>query len=719
MRRILLALLSVLLLASTMLLPQADPARLAALDAYTVLSEKVGPAPADGLPDTRKTLGQIVLEGPAMVERGERDAKLSLFGVRFGTTGESEDLTVHELARRSLIRGLREIASSEEFGLSLAIDGERTPTKLGQTQGANFLVALDGDKLHVEYTHPAGQSALATRNGWQPAQRSSLWPPLVAIVLAIAFRKPVLALFAGVWCGALLLELKSGASWAGAALWSLPGVVTKGLLPQVYDNAAGEWNSSKLMIIGFVVAMLSMVGVMTKSGGIRGLVDAVARLATGVRTTQIATWIMGLVVFFDDYANCILVGTTMRPLTDRFRISREKLSYLVDSTAAPVAGISLFSTWIAYEVSTFAPQLPSAGMSVDDGYAVFLATLPYRFYCIFTLVFAGLIVFSGRDFGPMLSAERRARATGKVVRDGGQPMVGDEATNIEPVAGVIPKAHRAVLPVLTFVAVTLEEIVRVGLGAHPGILDDASLSFSRQVTTILADGDSTRAILIGSTSGFVVASVLALLAGVASSIPRAIALTLKNMGVAIAILYFAWAIGDACGALGTAPYLTELLGDRLAPAALPSLLFLLSAGISFATGTSWGTMSILLPLVVGLAYSLGEQTGLQGDSVPIGGQLLMLMSIGAVLEGSIFGDHCSPISDTTILSSTASAADHVDHTRTQMVYALTTMAVALSLGYFPCAFMGWSATTALLAGCGALLMIVFVFGRKSTVPPQG
>jgi Na+/H+ antiporter NhaC len=704
MRAALLALVSLLALAAVQLLPEADPARLAAQQCYTALSERVGP-PTEGGEDMRPTLAAYVLSGPAVLERTDKTAQLSIFGVGFESDVPSEDLTVHYHARRSLIRGLREAAAAE--GVSLAIEGEQGPTSTGQARGASFGVRYDAaaHRITIEYTHPSGVRERAQREGWSPPARSSLYPPLVAILLAILFRKPVLALFSGVWVAMVLARIQGGATLGSALLWSLPDTATESLWPQLASH-------DKLLIIGFVVAMLSMVGVMTRSGGIRGLVDSVARFARGTRSTQIATWMMGLAVFFDDYANCILVGTTMRPLSDRYRISREKLSYLVDSTAAPVAGISIFSTWIAYEVSTFAPQLPAAGMSTEQGYLVFIDTLPYRFYCIFTLFLGGLVVLSGRDFGSMLTAERRARSTGLVVREGGKPMAGDAATHIEPAQGVVPRAHRAVLPVLTFVAVTLFEIFRVGSAAHPGLWNDASLDFVRKVTTVLADGESSRAILIGSTAGFLLSCVLAFFAGAARAIPGAIATTIRNMGIAVAILYLAWMIGAACDVLGTASYLTELLGDRLAPALLPTLLFLLSAAIAFATGTSWGTMSILLPLVVGLAFTLGER------DPALGGYTLMLLSIGAVLEGSIFGDHCSPISDTTILSSTACAADHIDHTRTQMGYALTTMVVAVACGYFPCAFLGWSGPAALASGCAALLMIVFVFGRKSDSPVQ-
>lgn len=689
MKRVLVALACLATAALVFLLPAGDPARMAALDAYTLLELPV----EEGGP----TIAQRILEGPAVISRTDSQLELSLFGCILATDPPSADLEVHGLARRSLVRGLRKIAADK--GLELKFEGELDASKSNAERGAGFTVMLDGERLSLQYTHRQDGTLTVHRDGWKPPQRSSLLPPVLAIALAIAFRKPILALFAGVWCAAILMRLDGGANAAVAAGAGLLDVASSMLWPQLVDT-------NKQMIMGFVVAMLAMVGVMTVSGGIRGMVDALARLARGVKSTQIATWMMGLAVFFDDYANCILVGTTMRPLADRFRISREKLSYLVDSTAAPIAGISIFSTWIAYEVSTFAPQLPAAGLSVGDGYAVFVETLPYRFYCLFTLFFVGALVVTGRDFGPMLTAERRARSTGQLVRPGGKPMVGDAATSLEPAPGVTPRAINALLPVVTFVLVTLVEIVRVGLAAHPEHSLAALFSEFRAITDVLADGESTRAILVGACSGLGLAAVLALFAGAAAHIPRAVFVTLRNMGVAVGILYLAWMIGDACGSLRTASFLSELVGPHLAPAALPTVLFALSAGIAFATGTSWGTMSILLPLVVGLSFNMGQL-------IPLGGHALMVMSIAAVLEGSIFGDHCSPISDTTILSSTACAADHIDHTRTQMVYALTTMATAIVLGYFPCAFMGWDPWVALPAGCGALLMILLVFGRKT------
>lgn len=692
MKRALAVLACLAAAALVFLIPHGDPARLAAANAHQLLAL----APAEG----ERSIGEQILDGPAVIERGEGRIKLSLFGCIFATQPASEDLTVHDLARRSVVRGLREIADAR--GLALEVEGERNAAESSAERGAGLIVMLDGERLSLQYSHRAATTLTVHQDGWRAPQRSSLYPPVLAILLAVLFRKPLLALFAGVWCAAALLRMGQGASFLGALAGGLPDVATAMFWPQLVD-------SDKQLIIGFVFAMLSMVGVMTVSGGIRGLVDALAKFARGVRSTQLATFGMGLAVFFDDYANCILVGTTMRPLSDRFRISREKLSYIVDSTAAPVAGISIFSTWIAYEVSTFAPQLPAAGMSPSEGYAVFVESLPYRFYCIFTLVMVALVVLLGRDFGPMLAAERRARSTGQLVREGGKPMVGDAATQLEPAPGVTPRALNALAPVLTFVIVTLAEITRVGL-RNTGLELGALFSDFKAVTAVLKDGESSRAILVGSSAGLALAILLALISGAGRQIPRAIFVTLRNTGIAVGILYLAWMIGAACESLGTASFLSDLVGPHLAPQALPTVLFLLSAGIAFATGTSWGTMSILLPLVVGLAFSMGEL-------VPLGGHGLLILSIAAVLEGSIFGDHCSPISDTTILSSTACAADHLDHTRTQMAYAVTTMSVAIVCGYFPCAFMGWSPWIALPTGCAALLMLLLVFGRKTDPAP--
>jgi len=744
----LVGLVAVLAVAGTLVwMPEPDLGRLAALELYTALE---APASAEeGAP----SLADAVLDGPAVRPGEPGELVLDLGGVRLARTPlegmnvtEPVGFELHGVARRALVRGLREAAT--ERGLALRVEGEDTPKGTG---GLQVLARFGPDALEVELTpDPDADEQLVAQRGWTPPERWSLAPPLVAILLAVLLRRPVIALFLGVVSAGWIVRFEGGATPLDALLAALAYVpdalVDPETTPGLWRSALttpGEWlglgaeagavadrapdwvakyffpelvDSERAYIVAFVVFMLAMVGVVTRVGGIQGLMDSIARLARGVRSTQIVTWLLGLVVFFDDYANTILVGSTMRPLTDRFRIAREKLAYLVDSTAAPVAGLSVFSTWIAFEVSTFSAQLPAAGLTPDDGYAVFLDSLSFRFYSIFTLIFVGFVTLSGRDFGPMLTAERRARDTGQLVREGGQPMVSKGGTALAPIDGIRPQAAAALYPILTFLGVTLIEIGRGG-GAFgtDWIAAARSGNLVESVTDVLYQGSGSLPLALGSFAGLFVAMAIAHAQGLSAfgEIARAAWTTLRALGVAILILYLAWMIGRACkDDLHTASYLTALLSDRLSPALLPTILFGLAALVALSTGSSWSTMSILLPLVVGLSYTLGK------DVPELGGYALMVLSIGAVLEGAIFGDHCSPISDTTVLSSTASASDHIDHVRTQAPYALLTMVVALTCGYLPCALYpeSWRWWYGLLTGIAVLLVVLLVFGRRSPGP---
>jgi Na+/H+ antiporter NhaC len=282
-------------------------------------------------------------------------------------------------------------------------------------------------------------------------------------------------------------------------------------------------------------------------------------------------------------------------------------------------------------------------------------------------------------------------------------MVSDAATAMEPAEGISIRAWRALVPLAVFVSVTVWTILTTG-GAfsddHPSLLTVSGIS------SVLGGANSYEALWRGSSLGLLTAVIASLMAGLRVEILDAAWRTLKSMGIAIAILYLAWMIGAVCGELGTASYLTVMLDNVLYPLALPVILFLLSGAIAFSTGSSWSTMSILLPLVVGLSFSLGERTD-------IGGHALMVLSIGAVLEGSIFGDHCSPISDTTVLSSVASASDHIDHVRTQGPYAFLTMFVAIAAGYLPAAAFGLHPFLSLLAGVTLLVITLRVLGERA------
>ena len=499
---------------------------------------------------------------------------------------EAKDMLSFGKARASVLRAVRARCEADKFDLEVVGLKKPDPT------GANFLTRLNlaEDQLELGFQLGRGADAPSFRavSKWRPIDQRSLLPPLVAIFLAILFRRPVASLFAGVWAGAALLHALGGMEF-------LPSI-GQGLRSSFDTFIYGQLkNQGRRHIVLFVVFMLAMVGVMIRSGGIRGVMERLAKLAKDARSTQIATWFMGLAIFFDDYANSILVGSTMRPLTDRFKVAREKLAFIVDSTAAPVAGISILSTWIAFEVSTFSPSLPDAELATNQGYAIFLQTLPYRFYCIFTLIFVGMVVFSGRDFGPMLKAERRARK-GELLRPGATPMVGEAATRLEAAEGVRISAASALVPLALFIGTVIGMILHDG-----GAWAMGSQFFTIEgVSRVLSDGSGEVPLMWGAIVGFVVAVIYAL--GNRLSLGKALLASLdslRSMGVALVILYLAWSLGQVCIELGTATFLSVTLGDSLPWMILPIVLFVLSGVIAFSTGSSWSTMTILLPLVIG------------------------------------------------------------------------------------------------------------------------
>ncbi|MEZ5976664.1 MAG: Na+/H+ antiporter NhaC family protein [Planctomycetota bacterium] len=631
-------------------------------------------------------------------------ATLTLGRVEFVDADGSSDPRIAEIARRSFLQGLRTAAELRFFrdgerrkGAEVKTVGEREAAP-GGLDVVFRLGAADGAGLR-QLSLEVGEIEPRTTD-WNAPTRFSLLPPVIAIALAIATRRPLFSLFSGVIVGAVLVELRNGTSMVESVTGGLYDVPTH----YFWDRFA-NWNN--LQIVLFVVFMLAMVGNAVRNGGIAGIMEALAKRAKDARSTQVATWLTGLAVFFDDYANTVLVGSTMRPLTDRFKVAREKLAYIVDSTSAPVAGISIFSTWIAFEVSTFSAQLPAANMATTDGYRVFVDTLPFRFYCIFTLAFVAMIAFSGRDFGPMGAAERRARRLGKVLRDGATPLVSSSATEVDMAEGVQPRAWRALVPLLGFIGTTLFMIAFKGGAFRAGAIDLSSWkSTMESVTTILYDGSGNFPLMVGGITGFVLAAIATISAGIPKEVPRAAWTTLRSMGVAFGILYSAWMVSDVCGELGTAQFLTAIVSDAIGASILPVVLILMAGIVAFATGSSWSTMGILLPMVVGVSYQLGEAHGM-------GGYALMVLCIGAVLEGSIFGDHCSPISDTTVLSSISSASDHIDHVKTQAPYALLCMGTAMFAGYVPAAFLGWNSWITIPLGLAILAAFVFGLGKRS------
>jgi Na+/H+ antiporter NhaC len=526
----------------------------------------------------------------------------------------------------------------------------------------------------------------------------SLLPPVLAILLALLFRQVVPALVAGVWLGASIV---SGGPLTGA-LRTIDGYVIHALA-----------DADHVSIIVFSLMLGGMVGIMARAGGTVGLVEALRPYATNTRRGQVVTWILGILVFFDDYANTLLVGNTMRPVTDRLRVSREKLSYIVDSTAAPVAAIGIVSTWIGYEVSLIGDALRQVGSS-RDAYAVFLQSIPYNFYPILALAFGLMVAGSLRDFGPMLRAERRARE-GKLLADAAVPLSDFDSESLRPVESRPHRWPNAVVPVLVVLAVTFLGLWLTGrhaLAAEGSPLAGAGLSQLgfEGLGRVFGSGDSFRALLWGSSSGCLTALLLAMTQRILT-LGESLAAWLhgiRSMVIAVVILILAWSIAAVCADLHTSGFMVAAVSDALDPRLLPALVFALAALTAFATGTSWGTMGILIPLAVPTAHGVAQAAGLD----PAAAHGILLGGISSVLAGAIFGDHCSPISDTTVMSSMASGCDHVDHVRTQLPYAIAVALVAVVTGYLPAAF-GLPTPLCLLLGAAVLGAGLAVFGRRA------
>ena len=487
--------------------------------------------------------------------------------------------------------------------------------------------------------------------------------------MAVATGRLVLGLGSAL-VGAALVTQSPEAGWL--AVWQVPARVVAGF---IWKPLSGSF---QLFILAFTVSLIGMVRVVAVAGGTRGIAEALTRRAGGRTRARTATWLLGLAIFFDDYANTLVVGTTMRPVFDRLRISREKLAYLVDSTAAPVAGLAVISTWIGYEVGLLQEAMDGLGTGIS-GYELFFRALTSRFYCWLAILFVGATVLLRRDAGPMLAAERRASSLGQVLRPGARPLTGSGAErNLEPPQGVRPDWRLAAAPVLVV-------IFGVILGMQWDAWDHPEAREARigegifapaYWTVVLAEAAGTRVMFCAAVAGSLTALLLAVSRraddGSRPVTPRR-ALRAWVGGVtgfhrALVILVLAWAIKEACAAVDTRGYLLAALGDSMPAELLPLLVFLLAAAVAFSIGTSWTTMALLLPATLPLAHALG-------------GLPTTVLVAAAVLDGAIFGDHCSPISDTTVLSSVAAGCDHLDHVKTQVPYALGVMLVAAVFGY--------------------------------------
>jgi Na+/H+ antiporter NhaC len=502
----------------------------------------------------------------------------------------------------------------------------------------------------------------------------SIIPPIIAIVLALITQEVLLSLFIAVFIGAVIVA-------GGNPLTGFTNTLNTYMVGALTDS----WNVSILI---FCLSIGGLIGILSRNGGTKGIANLIVSRAKNNKSTLLTTWLLGIVIFFDDYANSLIVGNTMRSITDKMRVSREKLSYIVDSTAAPVSSLALISTWVGFQTGLIRDGLSDLGVNAN-AYGLFIDSLPYMFYSILALAFVAIVILTGRDFGPMARAEKRAFTTGKVLDDDATPLVSDELSNLESHT-TNERWYNAIIPILSVITITL-----IGLYINGGGLEGKSLRDA------FGNADASVVLLWASFGGAIIAALMTLAQRILSvkEIMDAWVAGVKSMTIAGLILVLAWSLGSVNKQLGTAEFIVNISKGSLPPSLLPVIMFILPAIVAFSTGSSWGTNSIVMPLAIPIAFELG-------------GIELLVPTIGAVFTGAVFGDHCSPISDTTIMSSMASACDHIAHVKTQLPYALCVGIVSIVVGFIPAGF-GFNPFVSLLIGAAALIGVIYVLGTKT------
>lgn len=515
----------------------------------------------------------------------------------------------------------------------------------------------------------------------------SILPPLVAIILALVLRQVIVSLFLGIFIGAFFIYNYN-------PLTAILRVADTIMLNSLIDK-------NHALIILFTFLMGGVIGIISKNGGMVGLANRITALAKTPKSGMFATWLTGVIIFFDDYSNSLIVGNMMRPITDKLKISREKLAYIVDSTSAPVTSLFIISTWIGFELGLIEDGLKVINSNYS-AYDVFLQTIKYRFYPIATLFFVLLVSLSNRDFGPMLKAEKNARA--------GAPLsVIDEAEAGNVIndkflyKGNKARAINAIIPIAIILFGTIAGLYFTGMDY---ITSNNIKNYS--LRTIISNSNSYLALLWSSLAAGMVAIIMSISQKILNLHQSFNAWTkgIEGMLFANLILVFAWGISLITDQLNTAEYIISIIGNSLNPQWLPVLVFIICALTSFSTGTSWGTMAIVMPIVIPLGHKLSLAYGLNSAEIDI----ILYGVVSSVLAGSVFGDHCSPIADTTILSSLASGCNHVEHVRTQLPYAILVAFVCMILGDIPTAF-GFSPYLSLIL----IFSTLYIFFRYLSV----
>jgi Na+/H+ antiporter NhaC len=575
-----------------------------------------------------------------------------------------------------------DVAAGSDVALSFA--GSSYRDVAGDDGRATFDELMTDSVGTVEIVATAdgasASSMLRVLPGW-----ISLMPAFLAIAVALLLRNVVPALVLGLWLGSTALQ-------GFTPLGALKGLMD--VFAVFIVNALA--NPDHAAIIAFTMMIGGMVGIITRNGGMASIVRVVVSKAKTAIGGQVSVWLMGLMIFFDDYANTLVVGNTARSVTDHLKISREKLAYIVDSTAAPVVCLALVTTWIGYQVSLIDQAMQSIdGLAGITAYSMFLHSIPYSFYPILAIVFVLVVASTGRDMGPMYKAELRARR-GMVEPRSGEALPALDGDTLDAKPDVPMRPVNAFLPIVVLIGTLCVSMFITGEG--------------ETITDIVGSADPYKAMMWASFIGALVAAVLSIGQKILSAHETVDAwyggarATLFGM----IVLVLAWSMSAVTGDLNAKGYLISILGDALPAALVPAVVFVLAAITAFSTGTSWGTMGILLPLVLPLTWAVLTVNGMADPS----GMHIMYSSIACVLAGAVWGDHCSPISDTTVLSSIASGCNHIEHVRTQLPYAMLVGAVAIGIGTIPAGY-GLPPWVSLIVGVAILITVLRFFGRKA------
>ena len=562
-----------------------------------------------------------------------------------------------------------------------------------ECNGTNFLPANTGSEqikfknLSISQTGeisfnllqddlPINQITRYTIKSW-----ISILPPVIAIFLAFLTRSIVPALFIAIWFGSWAINGFTGPGLFSGLLQSFHIYVLNTILDR--DHA---------IITLFTFMLGGMVGIIYRNGGMHGIIRHLVKWANTPKKGQISIWLFGVVIFFDDYSNTLIVGNTSRMLCDKLGISREKLAYLVDSTSAPVATIAIITTWIGFQVGIISDAIEGLSGLDESAYLLFLHSIPYSFYPFLAIFLVGLVVTTGRDIGPMVKAENNARR-GLSTLPEIKIKTDDNDGDLKVKDNIPHRAVNAILPILTLVSAMFYFIFSSGEGDSLKEILGSADTFSALMHSTLLSALMAAMLSVGQRILNLNETFEAWYSG------------LKFMVMGMLVLILAWALADLSRDLHTADFIVSTLGDSIPMNILPAVVFLVAAATAFGSGSSWGVMAILMPLVIPLSWAVMEgQGGLNPENIHI-----LYSTIACVLTGAVWADHCSPISDTTILTSMASGCDLMDHVRTQMPYALIAGGISLLLGTIPAGFgMPW--WLLLVIGSIVLVILVRTFG---------